>query len=93
MYCLPVGRDAYVNWIMIVPLIALIPLSIVPSLSANIGTVYKFGSLVAGVVFLYYGCVLALHKANLHARWLLLTSVVYLPVLFTLVIANQYIKS
>ena len=94
-YCVlpsPDGRDAYVNWMTIVPIIALIPLSIVPSLSGNIGTVYKFGSLVAGVVFLYYGCALALHKANLHARRLLLTSVVYLPVLFTLVIANQYIK-
>jgi len=95
-YCVlppPDRRDAYVNWMTIVPLIALIPLSIVPSLSGNIGTVYKFGSLLAGVVFLYYGCVLALHKANLHARRLLLTSVVYLSVLFSLAIANQYIKS
>jgi heme o synthase len=95
-YCVlppPDRRDAYVNWMTIVPLVALIPLSIVPSLSGNIGTVYTFGSLLAGVVFLYYGCVLALHKANLHARRLLLTSVAYLSVLFSLAIANQYIKS
>jgi heme o synthase len=95
-YCVlpPRGRhDAYVNWVTIVPLIALIPLSIVSSLSGNIGTVYKFGSLLAGVVFLYFGCVLAMHKASLHARRLLLASVVYLSVLFSFVIANQYIKS
>lgn len=95
-YCVlpPAGkRDAYVNWMTIAPLIALIPLSIVPSLSGHIGTVYKCGSLLAGVVFLYYGCVLALHKANLHARRLLLMSVMYLPVLFTLGIANQYTKN
>lgn len=86
-------RDAYVNWMTIVPLIVLIPLSIALSLSGNIGTVYKCGSLLAGIVFLYYGCVFALHKANLHARRLLLTSVVYLPVLFTLDIASRYMKS
>jgi hypothetical protein len=42
-YCVlppPDRRDAYVNWMTIVPLVALIPLSIVPSLSGNIGTVY-----------------------------------------------------
>ena len=95
-YCvlpLPDRRDAYVNWMTIVPLVALIPLSIVPSLSGNIGTVCTFGSFLASVVFFYYGCVLALHKANLHARRLLLTSVAYLSVLFSLAIANQYIKS
>jgi protoheme IX farnesyltransferase len=94
-YCVlppPDGRNAYVNWMTIVPLIALIPLSICPWLSGNVGPVYKFGSLVAGAAFLYCGCLLALHKANLHARRLLLTSVVYLPVLFTLAIANHYIK-
>jgi heme o synthase len=85
-------RNAYVNWMTIVPLIVLIALSIAPSLSGNIGTAYKCGSLLPGIVFLYYGCVFALHKANLHARRLLLTSVVYLPVLFTLDIANQYMK-
>jgi protoheme IX farnesyltransferase len=66
-YCVlppPDGRDAYVNWMTIMPLIALIPLSTVPSLSGNIGTVCKFGSLVAGVVFLYCGGVLALHKSQ-----------------------------
>jgi protoheme IX farnesyltransferase len=95
-YCVlpsPGGRDAYVNWMTIMPLVALIPLSIVPSPYGNIGTMYKCVSLLGDVVFLYYGCVLAFHKTNLHARWLLLTSVVYLPVLFTLVIASQYIKS
>jgi protoheme IX farnesyltransferase len=83
-------RDTYINWMTIVPLVVLIPLSVAPSLAGNAGTGYQFGSLLAGAVFLHSGCELALHKANIHARGLLLTSIVYLPVLFTLLIAGRH---
>jgi heme o synthase len=79
-------RCVFVNWMTVLPLLLLIPLSLFPALFGDADVIYALGALFAGSLFLYNGYVLALQKSNQHARRLLLASIAYLPVLFTLLI-------
>jgi protoheme IX farnesyltransferase len=82
-------RCAFVNWMTVLPLLILIPLTLFPEFSGHAHVIYTFGVLFAGSVFLYHGCVLALQKSNQNARRLLLASVAYLPVVFALLITRS----
>jgi protoheme IX farnesyltransferase len=88
---LPSGilRSGFVNWMIVLPLLLLIPLTLFPALSRHADAIYAFGALFAGSMFLYHGSVLALQKSNQHARRLLLASIAYLPVVFALLIASS----
>jgi heme o synthase len=88
---LPVAdrRCAFVNWMTVLPLLVLIPLTLFPTFFGHAGAIYALGALVAGSIFLYHGCVLALRKSNQHARRLLFASIAYLPVVFALLIASS----
>src|SRR5246127_2332553 len=83
-YVLPKSdsRSAFVNIMTLVPLIALLPLTVMPSLYGSPGSVCEIASLLAGSVFLYFGGRLAWHKSNQRARHLLFASIAYLPALF-----------
>jgi heme o synthase len=85
---LPVAdrRCAFVNWMTVLPLLVLIPLTLFPAFSGHVHAIYALGALFAGFIFLYHGVVLALQKSNQHARRLLLASIAYIPVLFALLI-------
>ena len=88
---LPVGdtRCVFVNLMTVLPLLVLIPLTLLPAFSGHANAIYALGALLAGSVFLYRGSVLALQKSNQHARQLLLASIAYLPVVFALLITNS----
>jgi protoheme IX farnesyltransferase len=88
---LPVAdrRCAFVNWMTVLPLLVLIPLTLFPVYSGHADAIYALGTLFAGSVFLYHGSVLALQKSNQHARRLLLASITYLPVVFLLFITSS----
>jgi protoheme IX farnesyltransferase len=88
---LPVERrqSAFISWMTVLPLLALIPLTMFPVFSGHADAIYALGSLFAGSVFLYYGTALALQKSNKHARQLLLASIAYLPVVFALLITTR----
>jgi protoheme IX farnesyltransferase len=88
-HVLPVAdrRCAFVNWMTVLPLLVLVPLTLLPVFSRHAGAIYALATLLAGSVFLYYGSVLALQKSNQHAKRLLLASIAYLPVVFALLIA------
>src|SRR6266700_758779 len=73
-------RCEFVNWMTVLPLLVLVPLTLFPAFSGRADTIYALGVLFAGSVFLYHGSVLALQKSNRHARRLLLASIAYLPV-------------
>lgn len=90
-HVLPVAdrRCAFVNWMTFLPLLVLIPLTLVPAFIGHMDAIYALGTLFAGSVFLYYGSGLALHKSNRHARRLLLASIAYLPVMFARLIASS----
>jgi protoheme IX farnesyltransferase len=88
---LPSGglRGRFISWLTLVPLVALIPLSLIPTLRGSAGLLSSVGSVVLGLVFLYFGAQLALGKTSSSARRLLLASIVYLPLVFALLMINK----
>jgi protoheme IX farnesyltransferase len=69
--------------------IALIPISLMPKFFAMAGNVYLYGALALGLAFLYYGLRIRWDRTRQQARHVLLASVVYLPVLFTLMLFDR----
>lgn len=69
--------------------VALIPVSLAPTLLGLAGGVYFFGALALGVAFLGFGLAMALGRGRGGAKCLLLASVTYLPVLLVLLIADR----
>jgi heme o synthase len=88
---LPVAdrRYMFVNWLTVLPLLVLIPLTLFPAFFGHANVIYALGTLFVGSIFLYYGSVLALQKSNQNARRLLIASIAYLPVVFALLITSS----
>jgi protoheme IX farnesyltransferase len=82
-------RCEFVNWMTVLPLLVLVPLTLFPVFSGRADMTYVLGVLFAGSVFLYHGSVLALQKSNRHAKRLLLASIAYIPVVFALLITSS----
>ena len=64
--------------------LALVPMSLAPSYFQMAGSVYLFGAIVLGLMACYTGFQAMSSRSTLHARRVLLTSVVYLPLLYGL---------
>ncbi len=69
--------------------IALIPISLLPKFFAMAGNVYLYGALALGLLFLYYGLRIRTDRTRQQARRVLLASVVYLPLLFSLMLFDR----
>jgi heme o synthase len=69
--------------------IALIPISLAPKFFAMAGNVYLYGAIALGLAFLYYGLRIRWDRTRQQARHVLLASVVYLPVLFSLMLLDR----
>ena len=69
--------------------LALIPVSLVPSMLGMSGRIYLAGALLLGLWFLYSGIRVARDRTLLRARGVLLTSVVYLPFLYGLMLLDR----
>ena len=69
--------------------LSLIVLSVLPAVMGLFGEAYLAGALILGAVFLGMAIRLAMTKTNSAARHLLLTSVLYLPFLLILMIADK----
>jgi protoheme IX farnesyltransferase len=69
--------------------IALIPVSLVPSLLGMSGRIYLVGALVLGLWFLYSGVRVALERTLVRARAVLITSVLYLPLIYGLMLLDR----
>jgi protoheme IX farnesyltransferase len=67
----------------------LIPVSLLPTLLGLTGTVYLFGAMLLGFVYLGYGFALSLFRSNTHAQRLLRISVLYLPLLLILMMLDK----
>ncbi|MGH9325072.1 MAG: heme o synthase [Terriglobia bacterium] len=67
----------------------LVPVSMLPAMLGHAGLVYLFGAVALGIGLLYYGVRLAIARTNPLARRMLLASVVYLPLLYGLLMANK----
>ena len=75
--------------------IALIPISLLPSFMGMAGRIYLVGAAVLGLAMLYFGIRLAFLNlpllsapSKMRARQVLQATVIYLPVLFALMMAN-----
>ena len=80
------ARDRLVNWQTLLPLLLLVPVSLLPALSSKASMQYCIGALLLCSGFLYYGALFVLRKSNSSARQLLSASIIYLPLLFMLMI-------
>jgi heme o synthase len=69
--------------------LALIPVSIVPTLAGMSGYIYGFGALLLGLWFLWCGIRVALDRSALRARGVLIASVVYLPLIYGLMLIDR----
>jgi protoheme IX farnesyltransferase len=74
---------------IIVYTLMLVPVSLLPTLTGLSGNIYFYGALILGALFLYSSVRAALSKSRQQARRLLLTSVLYLPLLFGLMVLNR----
>jgi protoheme IX farnesyltransferase len=69
--------------------LALVPVSLLPTLLKLSGMVYFGGALALGLLFLYVGISAARTKSKAGARQLLRASVIYLPLLLALMILSR----
>ena len=69
--------------------LALIPVSMLPSLLGMSGKIYLFGALALGLWYLYSGVRVAFDRTILRAREVLLVSVIYLPLIYGLMLLDR----
>jgi heme o synthase len=78
------ARSGLVNGQTLLPLLLLVPVSLLPILTSRANAAYCIGDLLLCSGFLYYGRHFVLRKSNASARQLLSASIIYLPSLFVL---------
>jgi len=71
---------------------ALIPVSLLPSALGFLGAPYFIGALILGLIFLGYCFAFGRSHSSRAARRLLLASVIYLPVVLLLMVADQAMR-
>jgi len=76
-------------WQVVLFSFALVPISLIPTWLGFEGIAYFLGALVLGLGFLFYGTRLALDRSNSLARQVVLGSVVYLPLVWTLMMLDK----
>jgi len=69
--------------------LALIPVSLVPGILGMTGRIYLIGALLLGLWFLYSGVRVALERSMFRARNVLMTSVLYLPLIYGLMLIDR----
>jgi len=69
--------------------LALIPVSLVPSILGMSGRIYLIGALLLGLFFLYSGVRVAIERTILRARYVLMVSVFYLPLIYGLMLLDR----
>jgi heme o synthase len=67
----------------------LVPISAAPSYLDMTGNIYLAGALLLSLAYLYYGMRIARERTLLRARAVLLASIVYLPLLYGLMLADS----
>ena len=68
---------------------ALITVSLAPVLLGMAGTAYLVGAVLCGLGYLYFGVLTARVKTTLQARRLLQASVIYLPLIYSLLVLDK----
>ena len=74
---------------IVVYTLMLLPVSLLPTALGISGTIYLYGAIILGLLFLYSSIRAAFSQSRQEARRLLLASVIYLPLLFMLMVLNR----
>jgi protoheme IX farnesyltransferase len=82
-------RNRFVIWQSVVISLALMPLSLIPTIGGKSGLVYFAEALMLGSMFFCCSARFAFRRSNVAARQLLAASIVYLPAVFVLMILNK----
>ncbi len=69
--------------------VALIPVSLIPGILGMSGRIYVAGALLLGLWFLYSGVRVAAERSLARARGVLVTSVLYLPLIYGLMLIDR----
>lgn len=77
------------GWHIVLNCLALLSVSLLPTLLGLTGVIYFFGALLLGVGFLIAGIRLATVKSNRYAKQLLHASIIYLPILIALMFIDK----
>jgi protoheme IX farnesyltransferase len=72
--------------------LALLPVSLMPSAIGITGRAHLAGAIVFGLVFLFAAARFAREQSQTNAKRLLLTSVFYLPALFSVAVADHFLS-
>ena len=84
----PSNSDRF-PWQSAFPAVALIPLSLTPTLLGHADRAYLIGALLLSSGFVWCATRLAVRRSNATARRLLLASIIYLPALLGLMMAEK----
>jgi len=79
------ARDRPVVLQTMLPLLALLPVSVLPASAGQLSIFYCIGALLLSLGFFYCGTQFVLYRSSAAARQLLLASIIYLPSLFVLI--------
>jgi protoheme IX farnesyltransferase len=82
-------RERFVAWQSTLPALVLFAVALVPAIRGESGIAYLCGALVLGTAFLCYSARFAFQLSAVSARQLLFASILYLPVLFTLLALDK----
>jgi len=85
----PNARASLVRLQTVLPLLALVPLSVLPMWMGE-AKFYVIGALMLGVGFFYYGAQFVACRSNSAARHLLAASIIYLPALFAVMVLAHH---
>jgi len=83
----------FVAWVTLLPTLGLVVLSLAPTPLARAGLACRIGVLLLSSGLVYCGAQLGLRRSTLAARRLLLASIVYLPLVFGLRVADRLLGS
>src|SRR5262249_11696574 len=83
-------RISLINRQTLLPLLALLPLSLLPAFLVRSNIFYLAGIAFLSLGFLYYGARFVQNRSNSAARRLLAASIIYLPLLFVLMVLSKH---
>ncbi len=69
--------------------LVLVPISLLPRYFLMAGNIYLLGAFVLGIAYVYSGVRVMMDRSKVRARHVLLTSVIYLPVLYGLMVLDS----
>lgn len=87
------GSDGVAGRQAVLYCLALLPISLLPSLRGEAGPLYVYGALILGVGYLVPAVFFALREDRKRARGLLLASLVYLPSLLVLILVDPMVTA